>query len=161
MALRQIEILSPKYTTNRFPRAIVTNAVLPVTDVVNYYPTPTAFPQSQDITDDLCAKAAREVEASRLLIKAQDEVITALRAQAEDFKSVIQVHKDINAENQNSVNLLKTVTEKDQEIFKTYENIIALKDKEIVELKKTKKKSILSKVGDVLIGVGIAAAIGL
>jgi predicted phage tail protein len=139
----------------------VTDAETPVTDAVNYYSTPSTFPLSRDVTDDLCAKAAREVEASRLLIKAQDDVIKALRAQAEDFKSVIQVHKDINAENQNSVNLLKAVTEKDQEIFKTYENIIALKDKEIVELKKAKKKGILSKIGDVLIGVGIAAAIGL
>lgn len=142
-------------------RVPVTDAETPVTDAVNYYAAYPTSPQMQDITDDLCAKAAREVEASRLLIKAQDEVIKALREQAEDFKAVIQVHKDINNEQVKSVETLKGVMSKDQELFKTYENIIALKDKEITELKKAKKKSPFSKITDILIGVGIATAIGL
>jgi len=102
----------------------------------------------------LCVKAAREVEASRVLITAQSDTIKALEQQSAALVDKVRAQNELLDLYRKGQDQTDNITKKYQEIIDNKDKLIANQEKEI-EVLKNKKPSIFTRITDVLIGVGV------
>jgi hypothetical protein len=115
-------------------------------------PKPTPSPTLNN--DDLCAAAAREVQGSRILIDAQAKTIDALDKQAAALLDKIRAQNEL-------LDVYRQANQASIDIQKKYDDIVVNKDKQIanlekeVEVLKNKKPNLMTRIGDILLGVGV------
>jgi replicative DNA helicase len=109
-------------------------------------PTPT--------TDDLCAQAVREVEASRKLIEVQQATIELLTKQNLAYAEKDRAQSEL-------LNVYRQQNDRAIAMFDNYERQLKNRDEQItnrdkeIELLKKKKPSMFARLADIMIGVGI------
>lgn len=125
----------------------------PVASSVKAIPAPTP---PADIVDDLCTKAAREVEALRIKDKAATEYIATIEQQAVVLKDIVSSQKDYIAQQKSIITDYKTMKDNDAKIHENDEKEKANLRKEI-EILKAKKCGLVCQGLRILTGIGIGA----
>jgi septal ring factor EnvC (AmiA/AmiB activator) len=105
-----------------------------------------------------CAAAADELAASRTLINALENENAALKTRLDTEKRTTALLTELNATRKSETETLRTALAAKNEALTAKNAVIASQDK-LIETLKRKKSSPWKRIGDVLIGIGVAVVL--
>ncbi len=105
-----------------------------------------------------CNAAADELKASRILIDALEIENAALQVRLETERRANALLNELNETRRAETEALRATVAAKNETIAAKDAALAAQDKLIDQLK-TKKRSVWSRIGDILLGVGVAAII--
>jgi hypothetical protein len=105
-----------------------------------------------------CAAAADELAASRTLIDALETENAALKERLDTEKRTTALLTELNETRKSETEALRTALAAKNETFTAKDAVIAGQDK-LIETLKRKKSSPWKRIGDVLIGIGVAVVL--
>ena len=102
-----------------------------------------------------CSATSDELRASRTLIDALEKENTALNTRLTTEKQTTALLGELNETRKTETEALRSALAAENEALTSKDNVIAAQDK-LIETLKRKKSSPWKRIGDVLVGVGIA-----
>jgi hypothetical protein len=103
-----------------------------------------------------CAAAVDELKASRALIDALEGENRALNERLETEKRTTAILTELNETRKSESDSLRSVIASKNETIAAQDKVIASQDKLVAQLK-TRKRSPLSRIGDILLGAAVFA----